>query len=246
MKKFRILLVEDYPPNRDIAIQYLKSLKCEVVIAVCGKDALTKFEESSFELILMDIQMPEMNGIEATRIIRRLPGGKTLPIIGVTANAFSEDLVKYKEAGMDAVIVKPMKKDEFLAEIIKWVTIDYIDEPYYEGIPLDFKSLLYEFEGDKKDVKKVISKFLVIVEKQLGTLSKSIKKRDYKIIHNEAHSIKGGAKNLFADNLAAAAFILENKAKQKKTGINQKDIDLISLEYNKFKKYFEEEIREFN
>jgi CheY-like chemotaxis protein len=109
----KILLVEDNELNAEIAGEILQDIGAEVTLAENGRIAVDIFEgseESFFDLILMDIMMPEMNGLEATKAIRSLqrPDAKTIPIVAMTANAFEEDKQSALEAGMNAYVAKPI------------------------------------------------------------------------------------------------------------------------------------------
>ena len=108
----RILLVEDNELNREIAVEILQMTGAEVEIAENGKIAVEKVEaspEGLYDLVFMDIQMPVMNGYEATAAIRSLPGEKgKLPIVAMTANAFAEDVQLAKNTGMNGHIAKPL------------------------------------------------------------------------------------------------------------------------------------------
>ena len=118
LKGKNILLVEDNKLNRLIVRKMLEKSGCNVQEAENGQGAINKLLNFSFDLILMDIQMPEMDGIEATKIIR---SGLNLhtPIIALTANSFQHDIDKYFEIGMNDFIIKPFEEDKFYAKIIK-------------------------------------------------------------------------------------------------------------------------------
>ena len=114
----RILLAEDVDINREIALALLEPTEAVIVCAFDGLDAVRKFSEApeSFDLILMDIQMPSMDGLEATRKIRAMdhPAAKTVPIVAMTANVFREDIEQCLAAGMNDHIGKPIDFGEVL------------------------------------------------------------------------------------------------------------------------------------
>jgi len=122
----RILLAEDMEINREIVIALFEPTLLEIDCAVNGADAVRKFSASParYDLIFMDIQMPEMDGYEATRRIRALdiPNAKTIPIIAMTANVFREDVEKCIEAGMNNHVGKPLNFDEVLDKLKTYLT----------------------------------------------------------------------------------------------------------------------------
>ena len=122
----RILLVEDNAINREIAMEIIGATGAAVECASDGKEGLERFEdmpEGYYDMILMDIQMPVMNGYEATRAIRKLPRGDALsiPIIALSANAFTEDIAASREAGMNAHMTKPIDLSQLLAGMSRWM-----------------------------------------------------------------------------------------------------------------------------
>lgn len=117
----RVLLVEDNPLNQHVASAILKTKGCEIDIANDGYEAIEKVTLSKYDLVLMDIQMPNMDGLEATQVIRNELGMTELPIIGLSANAHDEDINKALNMGMDGYLTKPIEADKLFKTIWHYI-----------------------------------------------------------------------------------------------------------------------------
>ena len=116
-----MLLVEDEPVNQEVARLFLLDVGLDVAIAGNGAVAVDMLREAPFDLILMDMQMPEMDGLEATRRIRNIPGRESVPIVAMTANAFAENRAQCMAAGMDDFLSKPVEPDRLFSTILRWL-----------------------------------------------------------------------------------------------------------------------------
>ena len=118
----RVLLAEDNEINREVALELLHSVALSADTACTGREAVAMAQSHGYDLILMDMQMPEMDGTEAARLIRALPGWQDKPIIAMTANAFADDKRQCEAAGMNDFIAKPVDPEAFFATLLKWLS----------------------------------------------------------------------------------------------------------------------------
>ncbi len=237
-KKYNVLLAEDYPTNQKVAMQHLIKAGYAVDLAVDGKKAVEMYKDKHYDLILMDIQMPEMSGFEATAHIRKLEkeAGKSeqdqseIVIIAMTAHAMEGYREECINAGFDDYISKPIRKNDLLSLISDWTskisshqnsemhdkknTIHEDSEnKEVSGEPVNLKNLLEEFQGDKDFVLEIIEDFISDVTGQLNTIEKALEEGDSEKIKKEAHAVKGGALNINADALSNIAYELEMAGK---------------------------------
>ena len=119
----RILLAEDEPINREVSLMLLEDVGLAVDLAADGAEAVELAKHNRYALILMDMQMPNLNGVEATQLIRTLPGYAATPILAMTANAFDEDRMVCLEAGMNDHLGKPVDPDVLFETLLKWLEV---------------------------------------------------------------------------------------------------------------------------
>jgi CheY-like chemotaxis protein len=118
----RILLAEDNPVNQEVAVALIGSAGLTVDVAADGQQAVDMVKAGDYALVLMDVQMPVMDGLDATRAIRNLPQGAELPILAMTANAFDDERRRCLDAGMDDHVAKPVVAEQLFATLYDWLS----------------------------------------------------------------------------------------------------------------------------
>ncbi len=200
-KGCKALLVEDNEMNRFIAIQSLDYLGFETTEAENGKIAIDLVKQNTYDIILMDIQMPVMDGVEATIYIREILGLKT-PIVALTANAFKHDIELYLHKGMNDFITKPYDEQDFFRKINHVLSI-YRDKSVgntldnYLTVDGEFPEKLYDLtqleqisRGNDTFVKKMVSIFINQTQDSLATIENNIEENNLENISRIAHKIK--------------------------------------------------------
>lgn len=216
----RILVAEDNPMNQEVARSILLKRGHTVTMANNGREAVELFKEQRFDIILMDIQMPEMDGFEATSIIRATEKtiGGHIPIIAVTANAMKEDEERCLAAGMDGYISKPLRMAELIATVERSsfsVQHTVSQQQGDEKLIHSKEQLIEEMDGDEELLKTVAKLCLENLPEHLRQVHEAVKNRDCKLLEYAAHTIKGSAKQFGATRAASIAYQLEQKGRNK-------------------------------
>jgi CheY-like chemotaxis protein/HPt (histidine-containing phosphotransfer) domain-containing protein len=219
---FRILLAEDNATNQLVALKILEKLGYRADAVANGKEVLDALGRLPYDLVLMDCQMPEMDGYEATRAIRMFKGAANrIPVIAMTAGALQGDREKCLEAGMDDYLSKPVEPSR-LAEMLElWLAKSREDPEILEtvspeGKPDGTSSLVFDKSGfldrtmnDPQLARLLLETFLSDMPKQLAILAETISEGSPKESGVHAHKIKGAAANMGGDELAGVASEME-------------------------------------
>jgi CheY-like chemotaxis protein len=203
-KNLDILLVEDNRVNQIVATRALEKMGHAITSANNGVEALALLAAGSFDLVLMDIQMPEMDGLTATKTLRaqEITTGRHLPIIAMTAHAMKGDRELCLEAGMDGYVSKPISREALELEIAKTVGLSsashaarnadiHKDVQSVKPITVDFKEMLERLGGDESLLHEVIEIFVDQAPRHIDTLRAAIAENDVKSVENIAHTLKG-------------------------------------------------------
>ncbi len=220
-----ILLVEDNPTNQLVAKGILEKMALVVDIAGDGREAIDKITSQPYDLVLMDLQMPEMDGFEATRRIRSMPGYRNLPIIAMTAAVMQKDRESSHNAGMNAHIGKPIDVEELITALMTWLPqrLKVAESPSISPEnPLPSNNIMLkstaDFDldvtqswlgGDPILLKKILTSFQLDLEKTSLKLQDAIEEKDWAVVKSIAHKLNGTAGNMGAVTLQRHAAALE-------------------------------------
>jgi len=229
-----ILLAEDHPVNTKLAVKLLKDAGFAVITAGNGREALDRLEQKEVDLVLMDIQMPEMDGLEAARHIRAQGKHADLPIIAMTAHAMAGDRSRCLEAGMNDYLSKPVRQDLLIGMISRWLghgsgtSTDYHaattsgslsrkpapPEPPAKGDspPINLKKALSLVSGDRGFLVELLREYVGDIPQRLEKMGEAITAADADQVRRAAHSIKGASTSLGTEKVGALALRLEARA----------------------------------
>jgi two-component system, sensor histidine kinase len=239
-RNFRLLLVEDNIVNQKVALKMLEKIGYQTEIADNGQIAIDVLETTHYDLVLMDVQMPEMDGYKATSIIRDKNSAvlnHDIPIIAMTAHTMKGDREKCLDAGMDDYIAKPIQREKLKIILDRWLFSEYsnveestINENQDNGNGKIFgrKALLEQLEGDDEFLNELVHAFIEQTPKHIDSIHDGITQNDFTLVERLAHTIKGSAGIISAASLQDAAWQLEKATKEGKTN-NATDL-LVSIE----------------
>jgi CheY-like chemotaxis protein len=204
-----ILLVEDNIVNQRVALGLLTRRGHLVTLAQDGADALARLEHESFDLVLMDLQMPVMGGLDATVAIRQreLATGKHVRIVAMTAHAMNADRERCLAAGMDGYLSKPI--DPLMLFAVVEQNGGSVQSVVAEQITFDEDALRHRLSGDDELMSDVIQVFLEDLPVRLNAIQEAVTLRSAVDLRAAAHALKGAAGNLSAGGLFEAARVLE-------------------------------------
>jgi CheY-like chemotaxis protein/HPt (histidine-containing phosphotransfer) domain-containing protein len=215
----RVLLAEDNPVNQKVALHLLAKQGHSALAVVNGREALDAIAKEHFDLVLMDVQMPEMDGIEATRAVRareQSTGGHVW-IVAMTAHAMKGDRERCLDSGMDDYLSKPVQKSELTrvldaAKTLKSATASSATAPGRDQPVFDVAAAIERVDGEREFLEEVIRLFLADVPSRLAEVEEALAQQDAKKLAGAAHSLKGATGCLGGLRASAAAWQLETIA----------------------------------
>ncbi len=259
--KARVLVVEDNVVNQRVAQGMLEKMNVTVDLADNGQLGLDKLTEAEYDLVLMDIQMPVMDGYQASRSIRNEATGiinHQVPVIAMTASAMQDDQDKCYQAGMNDFIPKPVDPRHLANMLMKWlpdlcnVTSTENEAPTQPGQPvqsahpsleknafrpvndyLDYQHLLKDMSGDTSLTQDILELFLADMPELLKSLQKNYQQSDFEAAKSMAHKIKGSASNVRAGRLSEQAKFLEDCFVKQETTSAQEGMEKLQTIFEK-------------
>ena len=226
-QQMRILLVEDTPANQMLARAVLEHRGHLVQVANNGREALEYIREQDFDLVLMDVQMPTMDGLTAAQLIRQLPSASQseIPIVAMTGNTRRQDRRQCLQAGMDACITKPMDAAH-LVEVVETIErrtsgmlsseagISPANPPSDKCEAVNIESARARMGGDEALVAELAQFFLNDVGQFLAEIERSLHNGGGKAVERSAHNLKSLAANFDGETMIVAAIKMEQAARQ--------------------------------
>jgi two-component system, sensor histidine kinase and response regulator len=243
-KQVQILLAEDNITNQMVAVRILNKLGYKADVVENGKLAVEALQSKHYNLVLMDVQMPEMDGFEATKAIRESTDvcDSNIPIVAMTAHAMKGDREKCLEKGMNDYISKPINPQQLLTVINKQLSklptrglnTEKENKSQINKI-FDRSSLEKRIGDDPEFVNEVLEIFLEDLQEQFDKLKDSVKNKNIKTLTRTAHSIKGASQNMGAISLSEVASEMEKNARRNEITLVDSALVRMEKEITKFK-----------
>ncbi len=247
-----VLLVDDNAVNLKVAYEILVKAGCKVVVATNGEEAVEKTKTGFFHVILMDIQMPVMDGVTATQVIKNLDLGYIPAIVAMTAYCLKEDKRRFVEAGMDDFIAKPISGDKILSKVKYWTEKSYFNTRYEDQVTQPPKPVLTTIKSSLEEIFDFsvlrnlnkhlgedilidsIEEFAKETEAMVLEMSASLLMSDWATLRSHAHTLKGNAGTFGVNQLSALARDLENELKNDNLAAAQERMERLAESARQF------------
>jgi len=244
-----VLLVEDNFVNQKVAVRFLERLGCTVEVASNGAEGVAACQQRQFDIVLMDLQMPVMDGMTATRKIREWETSRHIPIIALTANAMTGDRELCEAAGMDGYLTKPIEVER-LRNILAKFGLEKPDAPAADAAaaaasdhsmsaaaPLDLHEFQILTDGDQAFAQELATVFIVSGEQQMGEIAAATAQNQRAKIAKAAHKLKGACAYIHAHALRSLAERIEIDSVAADARVLDQDNALLRREFDRVKAF---------
>jgi CheY-like chemotaxis protein/HPt (histidine-containing phosphotransfer) domain-containing protein len=253
-RKIRILLAEDNMINQKVVLNILKNFGYLADTVTNGQEAVQALEMVHYDLVLMDVQMPKMDGLEASAQIRNPKSpvsNHDIPIVAITAHAMIGDREKCLKAGMNDYISKPIDPKELLEKLEKWLVIEKGGQTAHkepeqqdrhpgkgqEGLPIDLDQAMERTLGNMDFLEQMLQEFFSVIPEQVKELTTALEEGDGDTLRRKAHTLKGAASILSAGRIAAVALRLEQMGREGNLASGKQVLDELHHELASLKAY---------
>jgi CheY-like chemotaxis protein len=236
----RVLLVDDNQVNRQVAGEMLKAAGCTVDLANDGHQAIEKASSKPYDIIFMDIQMPVMDGVTATKQLKSMSLPSLAPIVAMTAYGMEPDKERFLSQGLDDYLAKPIKANNLVNKVKKWVsgTTDMVEDRSVKNnqhkiIDELIIAQLAKYSGPEM-VKEILKDFELETQGQLQQCSIALKEEDFQSILRDLHTLKGSAGTLGVEKLAQKAKEIEQDLKSGQYDSTPKNLSELNILFKEF------------
>jgi two-component system, sensor histidine kinase and response regulator len=244
-----VLLVEDNFVNQKVAVRFLERLGCTVEVASNGAEGVAACQQRQFDIVLMDLQMPVMDGMTATRKIRAWETSGHIPIIALTANAMTGDRELCEGAGMDGYLTKPIEVERLRNILTKFglekpdaaaadtAAADAPNRSMSSAAPVDLHEFHSLTEGDQAFAQELVTAFILSGEQQMGEIAAALAQHQRAAVARAAHKLKGACANIHAHALLSLAERMEIDSAAADAGVLDQDNALLRREFDRVKAF---------
>ncbi len=244
--KPQILVVDDNSVNRRVATQILSKSGCNVDEAQNGFEALDLVKKNKYDLVFMDIQMPEMDGVKVTQEIKKLKLTTTPPIVAMTAYSMEEDRERFINQGLDDYMSKPIKAQLLINKVKDWISFEPkevktdVFEDQTEDLIINQNTLNQLFKyGGAELIRSVLEDFNQETQEQMDNSMQFLGEENFEGIRKELHTLKGNAGTLGIERIANKATFIEKKLKEHNFTNIQEDLDELREAYLEFQENYQ-------
>ncbi|MFT6868430.1 MAG: PAS domain S-box-containing protein [Cyclobacteriaceae bacterium] len=245
-KSPKILLVDDNDINRRVAVSILQKSGCKVNQAANGYEAIKLVQKHPFDLIFMDIQMPDMDGVQTTHQIKSLQIAYLPPIVAMTAYSMEEDRENFLKEGLDDYVSKPIKAANLIGIVKKWLDFEpqkvitevFVEENEDLTINQNTLNQLYKY-GRKELIESVLYDFNKETDMQVSNIKKFLNNKEYEDLGKELHTLKGNAGTLGIEKLSKSATNMEKSIKENKFESLHDQFNNLLINLSEFKESYD-------